>query len=167
MFHILTAMLVTWLYLFITVQQKRWFLLDVNYISIKRKKIHPMYWKIQKAERLGNLSLGLVTQWKVANQPWLVCCRLYLPSHSSDPVWSHTPKQAKPGSWKNQDPIFFFFFKILSYLHLGNRKRACLGALWWPRGLGWGFRGEVQEGGDICILLADSHSCTAETSTIL
>ena len=114
MFYILTAMLVTWLYLFITVQQKRWFLLDVNYISIKRKKIHPMYWKIQKAERLGNLSLGLLTQWKVANQPWLVCCRLYLPSHSSDPVWSHTPKQAKPGSWKNKDPIFFFFLR--SYL---------------------------------------------------
>ena len=39
-------------------------------------------------------------------------------------------------------------------------------ALWQPRGVGCGGR-EVQEGGDICILMADSYWCMAETSTIL
>ena len=28
-------------------------------------------------------------------------------------------------------------------------------------------RKEVQDGGDICILTADSHCCTAETNTVL
>ena len=35
---------------------------------------------------------------------------------------------------------------------------------------GWGGRRggrEVQEGGDICILMADSHCCMAETDTTL
>ena len=31
---------------------------------------------------------------------------------------------------------------------------------------GWGGT-EAQEGGDICILLADSHGCTPETNTAL
>ena len=30
------------------------------------------------------------------------------------------------------------------------------GTLNQPRGMGWGGRWEVQEGGDICILMADS-----------
>ena len=33
---------------------------------------------------------------------------------------------------------------------------AQLSALWWPRGVVWGAGGiEAQEGGDICILIAD------------
>ena len=42
-------------------------------------------------------------------------------------------------------------------------------ALWQPRGVGWGgvLGGEIQEGGDICILMADSHCCMAETNTTL
>ena len=42
-------------------------------------------------------------------------------------------------------------------------------ALWQPRGVGWGggLGGEIQEGGDICILMADSHRCVAETNTTL
>ena len=40
------------------------------------------------------------------------------------------------------------------------------GPLWRPRGVGWSGDGrEVQEGGDICILMTDS-CCMAETSTI-
>ena len=35
------------------------------------------------------------------------------------------------------------------------------GALWQPRGVGGG---EVPEGRDTCILMADSHWCTAETN---
>ena len=41
---------------------------------------------------------------------------------------------------------------------------AQLGALWCPRGLGWGFGREVQKEGDMCIRIADSVCCTAETS---
>ena len=33
---------------------------------------------------------------------------------------------------------------------------------WWEEGLG-----EVSEGGDLCILIADSCSCTAETNKTL
>ena len=37
-----------------------------------------------------------------------------------------------------------------------------------PRGMEWGKgRGKVQEGGNICVLLADSHCCLAETKTNL
>ena len=44
-----------------------------------------------------------------------------------------------------------------------------LGALWWPRWVGWGGGGgrEVQKGGDIGIHTADSLRCTAETNTTL
>ena len=42
------------------------------------------------------------------------------------------------------------------------------GALWQPRGLGWGGGGrEVPEGGHTCIPMADSCWCMAETNTIL
>ena len=45
---------------------------------------------------------------------------------------------------------------------------AHLGALWWPKGVGWGGSGrEAQKGGDICILIADAQYCTAETNTTL
>ena len=44
---------------------------------------------------------------------------------------------------------------------------AQLGALWWPWGVGWsGGWWEAQEGGDIRILVADSHCCTAEANTM-
>ena len=36
-----------------------------------------------------------------------------------------------------------------------------------PRGMGSGEGREAQEGGDICIIMADSHCCTAETNTKL
>ena len=40
--------------------------------------------------------------------------------------------------------------------------------LWQPRGMGWvRGGGEVQEGGGICILMADSCYCMAESNTIL
>ena len=35
-------------------------------------------------------------------------------------------------------------------------QEAQTGALYQPRGLGWGGRWEVQKGGDICIPMADS-----------
>ena len=38
---------------------------------------------------------------------------------------------------------------------------------WWPRWLGWGGRRLGQEGGDICIHIADSLHCTTETGTTL
>ena len=42
------------------------------------------------------------------------------------------------------------------------------GALYQPRGVGGEGDGrEVQEGGDICIPVADSCWCMAETNTIL
>ena len=44
-------------------------------------------------------------------------------------------------------------------------QRAQTGAM-----LGWdgvGSGREIQEGGDICILMADSHGCIAETNTAL
>ena len=44
---------------------------------------------------------------------------------------------------------------------------AQLGALWWPRGVGWGAGREVQEGKDICTHIADSLHCTAETNATL
>ena len=45
---------------------------------------------------------------------------------------------------------------------------AQLRALWWPRAVRWGeSEKEAQEGGDICILLSDSHDFTAETNTSL
>ena len=46
-------------------------------------------------------------------------------------------------------------------------QRAQVGALS-SRGVGWGRGGrEAQEGGDICIHIADSYCCTAETNTTL
>ena len=47
--------------------------------------------------------------------------------------------------------------------------RAQPGALWQPKGVGWGggLGGEIQEGRDICVLTADSHCCMAETNTTL
>ena len=45
-------------------------------------------------------------------------------------------------------------------------QEAQLGALWWPRWVGWGGSGrEAQEEGDICICTADSLCCTVETNT--
>ena len=42
------------------------------------------------------------------------------------------------------------------------------GALWQPRGVGAGEGGrEAQEGGDICILMADSCCYMVETNTTL
>ena len=43
----------------------------------------------------------------------------------------------------------------------GNQTRS----LWQPRGMGWGGR-KAQEEGDICILMADSCYCMAETNTL-
>ena len=40
------------------------------------------------------------------------------------------------------------------------------GALWQPGGVGWG-RKEGQEGGDICIPMADSCCCMAQSNIIL
>lgn len=40
-----------------------------------------------------------------------------------------------------------------------------LGALWGPRWTGWGSGREIPRG--VCILVADSLNCTAETNTIL
>ena len=42
-------------------------------------------------------------------------------------------------------------------------------ALWQPRGVGWGgvLGGEIQEGGDICILMADACWYMAEINPIL
>ena len=46
-----------------------------------------------------------------------------------------------------------------------------LGALWPPRGVGWGgWGGEMQEGremGTYCICVADSLCCRAEANTLL
>ena len=36
-----------------------------------------------------------------------------------------------------------------------------------PRGVGWGRWREGPEGGDTCILMADSHCCVAETNMTL
>ena len=33
--------------------------------------------------------------------------------------------------------------------------------------MGGGGRRKVQEGADICVFIADSHSCTAESNTIM
>ena len=44
-------------------------------------------------------------------------------------------------------------------------QRAQLGARWSPRGVGSGR--EVQEGGDICVHMAESLPCTGETNTTL
>ena len=42
------------------------------------------------------------------------------------------------------------------------------GALWQSRGVGWGGGGsEVQNGADICIPMADSCWCMAESNTTL
>ena len=42
-----------------------------------------------------------------------------------------------------------------------------LGALWGPRGMDREGGREAQEGGDICIHIADSLCCTVETNTTL
>ena len=44
---------------------------------------------------------------------------------------------------------------------------AQLGAPGRPRGVGWGEGEEVQEGGDMCKIMADLHYCMAETNTAL
>ena len=44
---------------------------------------------------------------------------------------------------------------------------AQLGAPGRPRGVGWGEGEEVQEGGDMCKIMADLHYCMAETNTTL
>ena len=43
------------------------------------------------------------------------------------------------------------------------------GALWQPGGVGWsgGWEGGLREREDICIPMADSHWCMAETNTML
>lgn len=65
---------------------------------------------------LGSLSLGILTQWKVANQPWLVCSRLHLLSHSWNQL-QHIP-QNQPSQVPKE-------IKILPYLPRGNTKGAC------------------------------------------
>ena len=65
----------------------------------------------------------------------------------------------------------------LKYIHYHVENRhlvgsCCLtegaqpGALWQARGVGWGGR-EVQEGGNICMPVADPHWCMAETNAAL
>ena len=39
--------------------------------------------------------------------------------------------------------------------------------MWWPREVGWGEGREVQERGDICIIMTDLCCCMAETNTTL
>ena len=41
---------------------------------------------------------------------------------------------------------------------------AKLGALWWPRRVGWGEKREGQKEGDIYIAMSGSHCCMAETT---
>ena len=41
------------------------------------------------------------------------------------------------------------------------------GALQQPRGVGWGGGRDVQDGGDICVYMADSGWCLAEINKIL
>lgn len=57
------------------------------YLNKKKERKNPMDLKIKikKTDRigLGNFSLGLQ---KVADQPWLVCYRLSLPSDCSEPA---------------------------------------------------------------------------------
>ena len=46
---------------------------------------------------------------------------------------------------------------------LCSTERAQSGALWWPDGMGRGEGKEAREGGDVCIITADSHSFMEET----
>lgn len=46
-----------------------------------------------------------------------------------------------------------------------HEKGAHLGALWWPGELGWWGGKDAQEAGDVCILIANSCCCIAETNT--
>ena len=38
---------------------------------------------------------------------------------------------------------------------------------WWPEGMGWREERESREGGDVCIIMADLHCCTAGIKTTL
>ena len=55
--------------------------------------------------------------------------------------------------------------KIVGTYH--TTQEAQFSALWWPRWLGWGGRRLDQEGGDICIHIADWLHCTTDTGTTL
>ena len=41
------------------------------------------------------------------------------------------------------------------------------GTLWWPRGMGCRERKEAIEEGNVCIIVAGSHCCMAETNKAL
>ena len=58
-------------------------------------------------------------------------------------------------------------YLFLKMFHVWGRAPKA-GVLWQPRGMEWGGRcEEVQEGGDMCMPMAESYWCMAKTITIL
>ena len=108
--------------------------------------------------------------WKRKWQPLLYSC---LGNSMDGGAWQAN----SPWGPKESDTTVWLPLHFTSLHHVWNREPvgiccvtqgAQTGALWQPRGVGWGGRGrEVQERGDICTPMADSSCCMAETSTIL
>ena len=56
---------------------------------------------------------------------------------------------------------FSLLFKLEDQVYICTAQRTLLCALWWPDGK------EIQKRGDMCIHIADSLCCTAETIATL
>ena len=142
-------------------------------IWVSSNKVHKRrayYIEWSKSERGKEMFYINAYMWNLAGWYWWT----YLQSSSGDAdmenrLWTQWGKE-KGDEWGEQHRnIHTTICKTESQWEFAVWHRELRpGALWQPRGLGWGGkREEAQGGGDICVPITDSCTCKAETNTTL